>query len=498
MQHHFLKAATIIMGLSATMSAAAEEVVRIGITTLPPSQFNPFRHTGIPAAYTWSAVFEGLTTFDENGELRPHLATSWENITPLKWVVYLRKDVKFSNGVPLTSEAVVNVVNFLKNEAAVTEGVARMMFFLAGARAIDSHTVEIETSVPTPLLPRFLTQLYMIEPKYFRSVGLNAFSKAPIATGPFTVESIQPEKVRLKASKTAWRAPNIDALEIRALADQPSRALAVQARQIDIAMQLGPEEVSAIIENGGKKVIWRDSQVWSYNFIGGRHPALGDVRVREALNIAVDRDTIIKTLLDNATIAATQPAPPNVYGFNPDLQAIPYDPARARKLLAEAGWGKRFKIVLEAVSGSGPNDDAINLTVGQYLSEIGVDVEFRQISSNDIISNSFNGNWKGDAFAIAYSFSPTLEALRALDTHSCLSSNPWYCNQAIMPTIRAAQVEFDPIKNLQLRRDIMAFYRNDWASLFMFQQPRFAGTSGKVTGLKVVNNLISYDEIDLN
>ncbi|MBL8644506.1 MAG: hypothetical protein JNK21_11285 [Rhodospirillaceae bacterium] len=472
-------------------------MLRINVTTLPPSQFNPFRTTGLPAAYTWSAIFEGLTTFDEKGQLQPHLATSWENTGPLTWVFHLRKDVTFSNGAPLTSEAVVNIVDFLKNKATNTEGVARMMFFLDKARAVDAHTVEISTTVPTPMLPRFMTQLYMVEPKYFNQVGLEAFAKAPIATGPYIVESIQPEKVRFRAFKQAWRAPKVERLEIRGLADQPTRALAVQAKQADIAMQIGPEEIAAIVAGGGRKVTWLDAQTWSYNFIGGRNPALADVRVREALNIAVDRNTIINTLLDGATIPATQPATSNVYGFNPDLPPIPFDPPRARQLLAEAGWGKGFKLVLEAVSGSGPNDDSINLTVAQYLSDIGVNVEFRPITSNDIISNSFTGNWKGDGFAIAYSFSPTLDALRALDTHSCLAAHPWYCNKAVMPLISAAQTELDTAKNLQLRRDIMAFYRKDWASLFMFQQARFAGTSAKVSGLKVVNNLISYDQITL-
>lgn len=478
--------------------AEAKGPLRLAVTTIPPSQFNPFRYTGLPAAYTWSAVFEGLTAFDEEGNLTPLLATSWENTGPLTWVFHLRKNVTFSNGAPFTADAVVNTVGFLTSEAAVTEAVARMMFFLKSARALDDHTVEIVTSVPTPLLPRFMTQLYMLEPNYFRRVGLAEFARAPISTGPFMVESIAPEKIKLKAFKESWRAPKIEQLEIRALADQPSRAAAVQAKQIDIALQLGPEEIANIVAGGGRKVTWRDAQIWSYNFIGGRNPALSDVRVREALNIAVDRATIIKQLLDDATTPATQPAPPNVYGFNPTLPPIPTDPARAKKLLAEAGWGNGFKMTLEATSGSGPNDDAINLTVAQNLAAIGVEVEIRPISSNQIISNSIDGTWKGDSFAIAYSFSPTQDALRALDTHSCLNVHAWYCNQAVMPLVRAAQVEFDPAKNLQLRRDIMAFYRKDWASIFMFQQPRFAGTAGNVSGLKVVNNLISYDKLSLN
>lgn len=484
--------------LFAAPAGAADKTLRVAMTTIPPSHFNPFRYTGIPGSYTWSAVFDGLTAFDDTGALMPHLAVSWQNTGPLTWVFKLREGVTFSNGAPFTADAVVASVEFLASEAAITEGVARMMSFLKSARAINAHTVEITTKVPTPLLPRFVTQLYAVEPATFRRLGITRFARAPVGTGPFMVEDIAPERVLLKAFTGSWRAPKVDRLEIRALADQPTRAVAVEAKQTDIALQLGPEEVAGIVAGGGRKVVWKDAQIWAYNFIGGRHPAVADVRVREALNIAVDRATIIKQLLEGATEPATQPAPSNVFGFNPALPPIPYDPARAKDLLKAAGWEKGFKLVLEATSGSGPSDDSINLIMAQYLGEIGVDVEFRPISSNQIISNSVDGGWKGDGFAIAYSYSPTQDALRALDTHSCLSARPWYCNQAVMPLIKAAQVEFDPAKSLKLRQDIMAFYRNDWASIFMFQQARFAGTSGKVAGLKVVNNQISYDQITLN
>jgi peptide/nickel transport system substrate-binding protein len=481
----------------AATPALAQDVVRVGVTTLPPSLFNPFRYTGLPAQYTWSAVFDGLTTFDESGALKPHLAVSWENVDPVTWIFRLRPDVTFSNGAPFTAEAVVTAVAFLTGPEAQGEAVATMMRFLRSARAIDTHTVEIKTTAPTPMLPRYMTQLYAVEPTTFRKAGLEGFARAPVATGPFVVQRIQPEKVTFTANRTSWRAPKVGALEIRALADQPSRALAVQSRQIDIALQLGPEDVGGIVAAGGRKVAWRDPQVWSYHFVPGRVKATEDVRVREALNLAIDRVSIIDRLLDRSTVPATQPAPPDVYGYNPDLPPIPYDPARARTLLAEAGWPKGFSIVLEATSGSGPNDDLVNLTVAQQLQDIGVQVEIRRVSSNQLIANSFDGKWKGDAFAIAYSFAPTLEALRALDRHSCLNPQAWYCNPGVMPLVQAAQTEFEPGRNLKLRHEIMAFYRKDWASIFMFQQPRFAGTSGRISGLKVINNQISYDEIAL-
>lgn len=475
----------------------AQDTIRLAVTALPPSQFNAYRNTGLPYVYTWTAVFDGLTVIDDQGNVQPALATSWENVDPLTWIFYLRDDVTFSNGKPFTARDVVGVVDFLTSDDAIREVVARMMFFLDSARVLDDHTVEITTSVPTPLLPRFLPQFHIVDADHFKSVSLEEFSRAPVATGPFIVEDVRPERALLRGFKNGWRSPKEDRLEIMALPDNATRALSVTAGRLDVALQLGPEETRTIAAQGGGRVSWRDAAIWAYNFVDGREPALADVRVREALNIAVDREAIINGLLDGATVAATQPAPPLVYGFDPDLPPIPYDPERARQLMADAGYGDGFKFEVVATAGSSANDSAVNLTVAQFLRAINVEMEVRTITTNQIIRNVVEGTWDTPAFALHYNYEPTADVLRALDTHSCLWSRPWYCNEAVMPLIRAAQVEFDPVRNLSLRHDIMAFYRNDWAALFMYQAPRFAALAPGVSGLTVVNNVVSYDTIDL-
>lgn len=480
-----------------TRDANAQSTIRLAVTALPPSLFNPYRNTGLPYVYTWGAVFDGLTAIDEDGNVLPALATSWENIDPLTWVFYLRDDVTFSNGKPFTAEDVVGVVDFLSSDDAIREVVARMMFFLESATAIDDHTVEIKTSVPTPLLPRFLPQFHIVDTQYFREAGLEEFSRAPVATGPYAVDEIRPERVTFRAFKEGWRPPIENRLEIIALPDNATRALSVTSGRLDVALNMGPEETRTVAAQGGGRVTWRDAAIWAYNIVGGRQPALSDVRVREAINIAVDRQAIIAGLLDGATVAATQPAPPTVYGFNPDLPPIPYDPDRARQLMRDAGYEDGFKMVVEATAGSSANDSAVNLIVSQYLRAINVDMEVQTVTTNQIIRNVVEGTWKGHAFGLHYNYEPTSDVLRALDTHSCLWSQPWYCNDDVMPLIEAAQVEFDPDRNLALRQDIMAFYRKDWAALFMYQAPRFAALAPGVRGLSVVNNVVSFNTITL-
>jgi peptide/nickel transport system substrate-binding protein len=497
-----LRLAMLLAALSASV-ASAQDTLRVGITAMPPSQFNPYANTGLPYTYVWSAVFDGLTFIDETGAVKPWLATSWTNVDPLIWRFELRKDVVFSDGTPFTAQAVVAVTDLLTGPAAAREIVARMMSFLASARALDTHVVEIKTKVPTPLLPRFLPQFHIISPARLKALGLEGFARAPAATGPYVVEKIEANRILLRAHEKSWRKPSIPRLTFVANPDASTRKLAVIAGGMDVALNLGPEETAAITAEGGREFVWRDAAVWSYQFVGSKENPFGlkpfkDIRVREALNLAIDREAIISALLAGRTVPATQPAPAETYGYNPDLAPIPYDPAKARRLLVEAGYPDGFSFVLEATIGSSPADAALHQTIAQFLSAVGVKMEVRPITTNQLIRNVVEGGWNGDAFGLFYNHEPTADVLRGLDTMSCLWHHAWYCNPATTPLITQAHRTFDLEQGLALRREVMAAYRNDWAAVFMHQAVRFAGTRGSVSGLKVVNNFILFDQIKIN
>ena len=495
----FAVLALILSAVSAA-PAAAEKTLRIGVTGLAPSVFNPYANTGLPYTYSWSAVFDALTVIDAKGVVQPWLATSWENVDPLTWRFVLRDDVLFSDGTTMTADAAVAVGELLINIDQSRSVVARMMSFLESFRAIDARTVEIKTKIPIPLLPRFLSMFYISEPERLRRLGIDEFGRQPVATGPFVLETFAPNRATLRAHTSSWRRPQVDRLEIRAAPDAATRRAAVESGQMDIAMNMGPEETGAIIASGGKRVTWRDNSLWAFHFNGTdgtpyRYAPFNDIRVREALNIAIDRKTIIETFLENQTVAATQPGTETAFGFNPDLPPIPFDPDRARRLLAEAGHASGLNVVLEVTVGSAPNDGAIAQTVAQQLGDVGVKVEVRQISTPQLIRNVVEGTWGEAMFGLHYSLEPTADVLRGLDTASCLWPHPWYCNPATTADIRAGHAEFDPDKALALRQKVMAAYRADWPAVFMYQAVRFAGLRGNISGFAIANNYIYYDKI---
>jgi peptide/nickel transport system substrate-binding protein len=497
---HFLAKLTLLLASLVFPGTGAHAVtpLRVGVQAIPATMGNPYRNTFTPNIYTMGATFDGLTRIDEYGQLQPWLATRWENTGPLTWVFHLRKGVRFSNGVSFTAEAVVNAVNYLRSEDAVREMIARELDFIERARVLDEQTVELTTNRPAPFLPRYLSILYMVEPGEWQRLGPAEFSRRPVGTGPFVMNAFKPAKIELTAFEDSWRKPNVERLEILAIPEAVSRTQAVQSGLLDVAIGIGPEEVAAIESSGGAGMSWLAGSLWAINFVDKAGSPFKDRRVRQAVNYAVDRDLIIEALLDGVPVPATQPAPRVALGHNPDLPPIPYEPDTARELLAEAGYADGFKFVLQGTVGTGAADAAVYQVVAQQLAAVGIDMEIHPVTVAKLISNVIQGGWEGEAFGLNYNHEPSVDSIRGLTNHSCLWHHPWYCDVRIMPTIEQALVEFDPQRALALRHEIMAFYRREYASLFLYEYAYFAGTSARVSGVKIVHGFVHFEAMSLD
>ena len=479
----------------AATPAASQDVLRVGTTALPPSLGNPYRVTGAPHIYTWSATFDGLTRIDRAGTLQPWLAKSWTTVDGQTWEIKLRDDVVFSNGRPFTAESVVTVLEWLASDAALREAVAREFDVVDTAEAIDPHKVRLKTKTPATYLMRAMPLLHIVEPQLWSDLGPEGFAQAPVGTGPFHPIEFGATRITYEAVPTSWRAPKIDRMEMIAAPDASTRSQAVIANQLDIALVLGPEETEAIEAFGGIGMGWQTAALQTISFHHGKGTPLDDLRVRKALNLAVDRQTLIQLFLQGLPEQASQPAVSFAYGYNTDLEPIPFDPDLAKELLSEAGYPNGFKFIMQGAVGSGANDAIIYQKVAQDLASIGVEMEIRTFPISQLIRGVMEGQWNGDAFAIAVALAPTVDSLRATRNHSCLWSHPWYCDERIMPAVNEAWVTADAQRGLDLRQEIMKFYRDEYAALYLYQLVRFAGMKANVRGFSEVHGFVSFDEI---
>ena len=478
-------------------SAAAEQVLRLASYSLPRAMGNPHSSTSISEIYTWAAIFDNLTRVDEDGNVLPSLATAWEAIDSLTWRFELRRGVKFSNGEPFDARAVVATISYITSEAALGQSVAREFSAVQGARMLESHLVEVSTSQPVRVLPAKLAALRMVAPGQWSRLGPEGFGRQPIGTGPFRVVEWGNARISLEAFRDSWRPPKVDRLEILAIPDPSARLQGVQSGRLDIALVLTPDDIDALTSTGNKMYIGPGGGVTGMSFITVKDSPLRDQRVRQALNYAVDKQAIVDVLLKGNTRPAGQPGTHRAHGYNPSIKPYPYDPARARQLLAEAGYGDGFDMLTEVVLSGSTAGAAVYSVVAQHLAKVGVRMEVRGIPIPQLITKSIDGSFAGIAFGMEFDLKPTMDMMRAVPIHSCQRLVPWHCDRTIMPLMEEAQREFDPERRLELMHRLARDFHEDPPMLYLYEAIHFDGLSARVQGYHPANRIINYHEIRL-
>ena len=471
--------------------------VRIGIAAFPDSDGDPHRSVSVFTAYTWSPIFETLTTFRENGELIGELALSWEQTEPREWQFSLRKNVVFSNGRPLTAHDIVASVNYLKTPHGKTTSTARDLSVVATAHAINNHTVAIRTSMPSAILPRILTALYIVEPDHWESLGPGGFAREPIGSGPFTIESWEEGQVTYLANPRSWRAPKIKRMEVLQLPEVTSRVQALISGDIDIAIGMAPDHISLIESAGGYMHQREPIDVMSITFVIGKGKPVNDIRVRRALNYAVNKEAITNILLSGYSKPATQGAVRGLLGYNPVLQSYPFDPERARTLLRDAGYPNGFTLNIEVIIGSNASDGAIYQLVAANLAAVGVTLRINSIPTSQMVRIILQGKWKGDGFSQVFGAWPTFEPIRTLRLHSCQWPNPWFCDLSIMPKLTAAIAAPNLKKRVELTQDILAFYHDQATTILLHEVPLLDAIGPRIKGYAPNKGKLNYENISI-
>ncbi len=485
------------MGLWNSHPAPGAEPLRVAVQAFPVSDGDPHRSVSVFSTYAWSPTFETLTTFREDGELVGELATSWEKIETNLWHFNLRKGVVFSNGRPFSAEDVVRTLEYLQTPHGLTAAVNRDLSVIDSAYAVDEHTLAIRTNSPTAILPRLMTPLYIVEPDYWRSVGPEQFAREPIGSGPFVVSAWQEGRVNYQANPLSWRAPIIDSLELIVLPERTSRLQGLLTGGIDVAIGMSPDDQPILEAESGRLHQRRSIDVISITLVIEDGRPTNDIRVRRALNYAVNKDAIADILLSGYTRPATQGAVRGLFGYNPDLETFPYDPERARTLLSEAGYEDGFTLDVEVIIGSNASDSAIYQLIASNLADVGVEMRIIPIPTSQMVRIILQGQWRGDGFSQIFGSWPTFEPLRTIRLHSCLSPNPWYCDEAIMPTYMAAVRAESLDERASLTREVLAFYHDQATAILLQEVPLLDGVGPRVGNYAPNKGKINYETITL-
>lgn len=354
-------------------------------------------------------VFETLLTRDPSGSLIPSLAMEMpEQVDPTTWRFKLKSGVNFHNGEAFDAQAVVFSVNRIIEPEYNSEQMG-LISTITGAVLVDEMTVDVTTDQPDPILPARMSWIKMVPPV---AAMADDFASAPVGTGPYRFESWnRGTSIALSANEEYWGgAPELKEVEIEFIVEFGTRLSNLLAGEIDLMTNLLPEFVKSVpqaLQTPGSEV-----PILVLNTDEG---PTADVRIRQALNYAVDKDAIADSLYNGAAHPANgQILAPTVFGYDAKFEDYPYDPDRARELIAEAG-AEGVTVELVGTSGRWIKDREIVEVIAQYWSEVGIEPNVRIFEWSEFLNRVFDPESRPESLFLSSS-SELLDADKPLST----------------------------------------------------------------------------------
>jgi len=364
---------------------AAQSTLTIAQSVDPPT-LNPFDTTA-PYISVFAQICEPLMFWDSNEDgsayIRMHLADAfeWTDATTLRF--HLRQGISFTNGEPFDAVAAKFSLERLFSAFNYSQWLEGL---LEEVRVIDDYTVEVSLTKPAGFLPSVLAMgSFQVAPGDFLARGEDAFNQSPVCTGPWVLsERARDDHITLTANNEYWRGtPIYDSIVYRIIPDDNARMAALEAGEIDIAVNIPLAAASRIERNSDLELISIPSLRQFATFFDTDNPnaaPLHDVRVRLALNLAVDRVAICEKLFSGRCTPMQGQFLTNKHsGFNPELETYPFDPERAKALLAEAGYPDGFAIEYTYTVGRYPQDRQAGEAIASYLRGVGIQVTERTV-----------------------------------------------------------------------------------------------------------------------
>ncbi len=424
---------------------------------------DPQRATTAPEVWVYNNIYETLVVLDENMEIQPGLATSWERIDEERMRFYLKEGVTFHDGTPFNADAVKFTLERVLNPESPARG-ASWLGPIVGAEVVDDYTVDIVTDGPLGPLLNHLSMVFVVgivSPTAVEQYG-DEFGRNPVGTGPFKFVEWQTNEYILLERNEAFHGdvPEIQEVEFRVVPEEGARMLSFIRGDADMLLRAAPAELPMIREDPSYKVYDTPGLRIVYIGLNFTQEPTGDPRIRQAIAHAIDVDSINAFVVEDAMEPAKGVLATGVFGYAETdvVERYAYDPERALELFAEAGYeqnaqgqlvdanGEPLRLVQWASVGRDLKDKEVSETVAAQLREIGVTIDYVQrewgaylsaLALEEVDYNMFTMGWvtvTGDAdFGLYTNFHQGFGTNRA-----------HYANPEVDALLNEARVNLDP------------------------------------------------------
>lgn len=401
--HKVMLALLAATTMTATVPAALAADMTIGLAAAPTSIDPQFYVVGPNSAMARN-IFDGLVNQDEKQQIKPALAVSWKPTDDTTWEFKLRDGVKFHDGSPFTAADVVASIK--RVPLASQNSPSSFMAYvddIASVEAVDPQTVRIKTKAPDALLLNNLSRIAIL-PAADEKVPTGDLNggKGVIGTGPFKFVSWSPQNnVVLERNADYWGgAVPWDKVTYRVFTDPSARVAAILSGDVDMIENVPTADVANVKKQDKLQVVSEPSNRIMYlhpdqdrdaspfaKGPDGSNP-LTKVDVRRAMSLAINRKALVDRIMDGQGLPAGQLVPEGYFGYAPDIKVDPYDPAKAKELLAKAGYPNGFQLTFHATNDRYPNDALIAQTIGQLLTRVGIQTKIETLPGSVYFSRA--------------------------------------------------------------------------------------------------------------
>jgi peptide/nickel transport system substrate-binding protein len=444
-------------------------------------------------------VYESLVRHNDRIEIEPALAESWERVTPTLWRFQLRRGVTFHNGEAFNADDVVFTWNRVRSPGSMA---GNLLGQIREMRKVDSHTLEVETHRPFPILLAAITQFYVMDEGWSRANGAegaanlsqqqeSGATRAANGTGPFRVVERRPdERTVLEPFARWWDRPahNLTRVTFQPIRSAATRTATLLSGGIDASVEVPLQDLPRLLADSRVQVVEgpelrtiylgfdheRDGLL--YSDVQGRNP-LKDRRVREAIYRAIDVDALVRGVMRGKAWPAGMMVSPYLTGAPADLnERLPFDPEGARRLLAEAGYPNGFSVGIVCPNDRYVNDERTCQAVAAMLARVGIRLQVQSEPTGTWSRRTANRDFSmfmlGHAgLPLADSYSTLNEVLRtASRTAGGLNYGRW-SNAAFDTLVDRVAEAPDEATRRGLIREALMIERGDIAHVPLFQQP---------------------------
>jgi peptide/nickel transport system substrate-binding protein len=488
-----LVAMLLALGLALPTAALAQVGNQIVISQpAEATTMDPGRSTQVLTVNYFVNLYDTLTRWDAAMKVQPGLATSWKPINDTTWEFTLRQGVKFHDGSPFTADDVKATLdrNLTPGKTVVNAGFTT----IESVQVVSPFVVRVASKKPDPLLLVRMAQMgaQILPARLTTDEGVKELARRPVGTGAYRfVEWVKDERLVMEANRDWWgwegKAPAFDRVIWKPIPDDFPRLVALEKGDVDIITNVPPDRAQGIADGKNTRLLTVPSTRIVTFAMNGTQPPLNDKRVRQALQYAVDVPAIIRNIYAGQGKPLSGGVADVDFGHNPAIKPYPYDPAKAKRLLAEAGRASGVDVTLFAGTGTMVNDKALLEVIAEMWSRVGIrgKVEMMEMGARQRMLNDRavppNGMLLGNPQSTLLDADGSLWRIwhpNGFSGKYWIGSQP---GQRFHDLMEQARYTLDPKVRRQLYAEAIQIRDDEKPSLDLFQEFVVYGTSKRVS-----------------